>query len=154
MSGARKIRRQGGFSVLELLLIVVVIGLLAAVVVSTYAGIRRNQRNQERRRDVQDIYQLLEAYDVENGKYPTLANMNSNTWLTANLKTLNPESLRDPSSKSYALVSAPAKNAYAYVVTATDGSACDDTVKACAHYTITATLEGSNEPPFVKSSLN
>jgi prepilin-type N-terminal cleavage/methylation domain-containing protein len=145
---------QKGFTILEMLLVVVIICLLAAIIFSTIAGVRRNQRNQERRRDIQDVYQQLEAYNVDNAKYPTLSDMNSPTWLKTNMKTLNKESLRDPSSKSYSLVAAPMKDAYAYQVTAADGSSCDNITKPCAHYTLTATLEGTNQGTFVKSSLN
>lgn len=145
---------QKGFTILELLLVVVIICLLAAIIFSTIAGVRRNERNQERRRDIQDIYQQLESYSVENAKYPTLNDMNSASWLATNMKTLDKESLRDPSSKSYALVALPTKDAYAYQVVAADGSACDNVTKPCAHYTLTATLEGANQGTFVKSSLN
>jgi type II secretory pathway pseudopilin PulG len=150
----RTLQNQSGFSVLELTLIVVVICLLGALVVSTNAGIRRNQRNQERRRDIQDLHQGLEQFNVENSKYPTLADMNKDGWAEANMKTLEKEFLRDPSSKSYNLAAKPTKALYAYQVTAADGSACDNGPKACVHYTLTATLEGDTEPAFVKSSLN
>lgn len=146
--------KQSGFTILEMLLVVVVIGLLVAIIFSTIAGVRRNERNQERRRDIQDVYQQLEAYYVEDAKYPTLADMNSTSWLAVNMKTLNKESLRDPSSKSYDLVATPMKDAYAYQVTAADGTACDNITKPCAHYTLTATLEGEGQGTVVKSSLN
>ena len=147
-------RNQHGFTILEILLVLVIIGLLGTLVFSTYAGIRRSQRNQERHRDIQDIYQQLEAYDVENAKYPTIANINDSTWRATNMKTLDKESLRDPSSKAYALVAMPTKNAYSYEVVAADGTPCDNAAKPCAHYTLTATLEGNGMGTFVKSSLN
>ena|SRR5579872_3168346 len=149
-----KQKKQAGFTILEMLLVVVAICLLAAIIFSTVAGVRRNQRNQERRRDIQDIYQQLEAYNVENAKYPTLSDMNSSSWLALNMKTLNTQSLRDPSSKSYALAAQPMKDAYAYQVVAADGTACDNVTKPCAHYTLTATLEGVGQGTIVKSSLN
>ena len=149
-----RFKRQHGFTVLEILLVIVAIGLLATIIFSTIAGVRRNQRNQERRRDIQDVYQQLEAVYVDNTKYPTLSQLNDPNWRAINMKTLSKESLRDPSSKSYLLVATPTKNAYSYQVTAADGSACDNITKPCAHYTLTATLEGNNQPPFIKSSLN
>jgi prepilin-type N-terminal cleavage/methylation domain-containing protein len=160
MSGALQTKlktlrdRHDGFTIIELLAVLVVIGILLALVATTYAGVQRNQRNQERQRDIQDLYQQLEAYYVENAKYPTLADMDSTGWLTGNMKTLNKESLRDPSSSSYQLVAQPAKDAYAYDVTAADGGACDNQARPCAHYTLTATLEDTTPKTYVKSSLN
>jgi prepilin-type N-terminal cleavage/methylation domain-containing protein len=147
-------RKQSGFTILELLVVVVIIGILLTVVFSTYAGIHRNQNNQERQRDIQDVYQQLEAYYVENSQYPTLADMNSTAWVTTNMKTLNRASLQDPNSKSFLLTAAPMKDAYAYEVTATDGSICNDKTVVCAHYTLIATLQGGSQKTYVKSSLN
>ena len=146
--------RQGGFTIIEMLVVIVIIGILLALVFATYAGVQRNERNQERQRDVQDVYQQLEAYYVENSKYPTLSDINSATWRGTNMKTLNKESLRDPSGSSYALVAQPTREAYAYDVVAADGSACDNLTKPCAHYTLIATLQNSPEKTYVKSSLN
>ena len=55
-------KNQTGFTMLELVVVIVIIGILTALFVSTYAGIQRNERNQTRRSNVQEIYQQLEAY--------------------------------------------------------------------------------------------
>lgn len=147
-------KSSGGFTFLELIVVVVIIGILAALFFSTSASFQRNQHNQERQRDINDLYQQLEAYYVENSKYPTLADMDSTSWVQTNMKTLSRESLRDPSSSSYLLVARPEKNAYAYQVSSTTGAGCNDTTTPCAHYTLTATLDNSPEKVYVKSSLN
>ena len=148
--------KQSGFTILELLLIIVAIGVLGALVFSTYASVQRNRRNQERQRDIQDAYQQLENYYVasDSSRYPTLRDLNTPTWRMSNMKTLDRESLRDPASRLYTLVAKPMKDAYSYDVTAADGSPCDNQNKVCAHYTLTATLEKSAQKTFVKSSLN
>src|ERR1039457_6644350 len=97
-------RNSGGFTVIELVAVLVAIGILLVLVFTNLAGVQRNERNQERQRDIQDMYQQLEAYYVVNSKYPTLTNINSSTWWAPNMKTLNKESLRDPSSPLYILV--------------------------------------------------
>jgi type II secretory pathway pseudopilin PulG len=134
--------------------VLVVLGVLGALFFSTYAGVQRNNRNQERQHDVNNIYQQLESYYVVNSKYPTLADMNSQTWLQTNMKTLSYASLRDPSNSSYMLVARPTKDAYAYQVSSATGAGCNDTTTPCAHYTLTATLEDSALKTYVKSSLN
>jgi prepilin-type N-terminal cleavage/methylation domain-containing protein len=148
--------KQRGFTILELLLVVVAIGILGALIFSTYASVQRNRHNQERQRDIQVIYQQLENYYVanDNSKYPTLSDLNNPAWRAVNLKTLSQQALRDPASKRYTLVAKPAKNAYSYEVTTADGSPCDNAATICAHYTLTATLQNSAQKTFVKSSLN
>jgi len=147
-------KSHSGFTILELIVVIVIIGILTALFLSTYAGIERNQRNQERRYDIQEIYQQLEAYYVENSKYPTLDDMNSSSWLQINMKTLDQGSLKDPSGSSGSLAARPEPGAFAYQVSSTSGAGCNDTTTPCAHYTLTATLEDSAQKTFVKSSLN
>lgn len=151
---ARLGKNSSGFTMLELVVVIVIIGLLGALFISTYAGIQRNQRNQTRQSDIQEIYEQLEAYYVVNSKYPTLADINSSTWVQINMKTLDPNALEDPSGTSETLVARPEAGAYAYQVSSTAGTGCNDTTTPCAHYTLTATLQDSAEKTFVKSSLN
>jgi type II secretory pathway pseudopilin PulG len=145
---------RSGTTILEFIVVLIILGILSALFLSTFASIQRGNRNQERQRDVNDLYQQLEAYYVENSQYPTLPDMNSAAWVQTNLKTLSLESLRDPSSKSYQLDSRPQKDAYAYQVSSATGTGCNDTTTACAHYTLTATLENSPQKVYVKTSLN
>lgn len=147
-------QQQAGFTLLELLVVLVIIGLLLAIVGASYAGIQRNQHNQERERDIQDLSLELEYYYAANTKYPTLSELNTASWVAANLKDFDRQWLRDPSSKSYTLVATPKVNTYAYDVTAADGSTCDNINTICAHYTLTATLDGSAQKTYVKTSLN
>jgi type II secretory pathway pseudopilin PulG len=141
-------------TILEFVVVLIILGILGALFFSTYASVQRNDRNQERQRDINSIYQQLEAYYVENSQYPTLPDMNSTSWLQANMKTLNPGSLKDPSGKSSVLIARPEKDAFAYQVSSANGMGCNDTATPCAHYTLTATLENSPEKVYVKTSLN
>ena len=145
-------RKQHGFTIVELLIVIVVIGILAALVITTFTGIQQKARNTERTTDIKALHGQVEAYYAQNGKYPTLANMNDDTWRTTNMKGLDKEALKDPKGTTYVLADAPASDAYSYAVTASDGSACDNTTKDCAQYTLTATYEGGGT--FSKSNLN
>ena len=138
---------------MELLIVIVVIGILAGLVVTTFTGIQQKARNTERQTDVKAIHGQVEAYFAQNGKYPTLANMNDATWRGTNMKGLDTEALRDPKSASYNLVATPAASVYAYAVFASDGTtACDNTTTDCAVYTLTTTYEGGGT--FAKTNLN
>ena len=145
-------RKQNGFTIVELLIVIVVIGILAALVITTFTGIQQKARNTERETDIKAVYGQVEAYYAQNGKYPTLANMNDSTWRAANMKGLDPEALKDPKGSAQTLVSSPSATAYSYSITASDASACDNVTKDCAIYTLTGTFEGGGT--FAKSNLN
>lgn len=152
-------RKQQGFTIVELLIVIVVIGILAALVITTFTGIQQKARNTERTTDIKALQGQIEAYFAQNGKYPTLSNMNDSTWRSSNMKGLDQEALKDPSNTAtdgtqYNLVSAPKVAAYSYAVLASDGTACDNTPtgKDCTQYTLTATYEGGGT--FTKGNLN
>jgi type II secretory pathway pseudopilin PulG len=145
---------ESGHSFLELVAVCVIIGILATIIIAGFATVERNRQNQQRQTDINNIYQQLESYYVVHSFYPTFANMNDTVWVGTNLPDLNLNSLRDPKSKSYLLTSLPTKNAFAYQVTAADGSACNNIIKPCIHYTLTATLTSTAQHTYVRSSLN
>lgn len=146
---------QKGFTIVELLIVIVVIGILAALVVVTYNGIQQKARDTERKTDINALHGQLEAYQAQNGKYPVLGSdtvdgVNNATWRAANMKGLDPAALQDPKGTAQTLVATPAANVYAYVEAPTG---CDNGVGGdCTQYTLTATLEGGGT--YVKQSLN
>lgn len=151
-------KKQQGFTIVELLIVIVVIGILAALVITTFNGIQQKGRDTERQTDIKALHGQLEAYYAQNGRYPTLTNVNTDTFRSANLKGLDKEALRDPKgpstgSNAYQLVASPAANAYAYAVTP---SGCDNSTTDCTGYTLTATLEGQidGSGTYAKTSLN
>ncbi len=148
-------RKQSGFTIIELLIVIIVIGILATLVITTFSGIQRNARNRAREADINAIQGQVEYYYGQNDEYPTLANMNDATFRSDNLQGLDAGALSDPSNPDVqTLVAAPVAGSYAYAVTTEDGDACDNaaTATACTKYTLTATYEGTGT--YVKSSLN
>lgn len=139
-----------GFTIVELLIVIVVIGILAALVVVTYNGIQQKARDTERKTDINALHGQLEAYQAQNGKYPTLANVNDATFRSTNMKGLDAAALQDPKGTAQTLVDTPAANVYAYAVAPVG---CDNGVGGdCTSYALTATLEGGGT--YVKQSLN
>ena len=150
-----KYKDRRGFTIVELLIVIVVIGILAALVVTTYTGIQKKARDTERKTDINAIHGQVEAYQAQNGKYPTLANLNDQVaggFVATNLKGLDLAAFKDPNGTSNNLANAAAANVYSYVATP---AACDNTPANgdCTAYTLTATLEDGT-PLYVKSSLN
>lgn len=146
-------RKQEGFTIVELLIVIVVIGILAALVITTFTGIQQKARDTERTTDIKALHGQIEAYFAQQQKYPTLGNMNDSAWRTQYMKGLDQDALKDPKGGSTpTLVAAPASGAYAYAVLASDDTACDNTTKDCAKYTLTATLEQGGT--YTKTNLN
>lgn len=149
-------KSDSGFTIVEILVVILVIGILSTILILTYSGVKVRQRNTARVNDIKLIQSNLETYYADSGFYPTIVEMNSAAWTTKNLKGLDPTDLQDPSTKSNQprFVDTPKAGEYAYQPTASDGvSACDNKTVACEQYTLTATLEGGSGT-FVEKSLN
>ena len=150
--------KQSGFTIVELLIVIVVIGILAGLVITTFTGIQQKARNTERQTDIKAIHGQLEAYYAQNGIYPLLADVNTVAWRQANMKGLDNEALRDPKGATgvFTLVAAPATAAYSLQVYEADGTTNCTVATNCAKYTLTSTLEGTinNSSTYAKSSLN
>src|SRR3954469_5137578 len=134
--------RSSGFTIVELLIVIVVIGILAALVIVTYNGIQQKARDTERKTDIKALQGHMEAYWADNAKYPTLAQANDASaggFRQTNFKGLDPASFADPkNSTSQQLCAAAAANCYGYAATP---AGCDNTATDCSNYTLTANLE-------------
>jgi prepilin-type N-terminal cleavage/methylation domain-containing protein len=63
-------KRRAGFTIVELLIVIVVIGILAAIVIIAYMGIQERARSTKFGADVRAIISKAEAYKVLNDVYP------------------------------------------------------------------------------------
>jgi len=149
-------KKDNGFTIIELLIVIVVIGILALLVVTTYSGIQAKSRNAKRQTELKDLQSQIEAYYSQNGFYPNLTDMNSPSWRAANMKNLSSSDLVDPLSSCD-----PQKDSclggsqngvakqFEYYATQSDGvTGCNGKLNSqadqnCAQYTLTATYEGS-----------
>jgi prepilin-type N-terminal cleavage/methylation domain-containing protein len=64
-------RDNNGFTILELLITIIVIGILSALVYVSYAGVQKSNATQLLKADLQRAYVSLEGDRWENGVYPT-----------------------------------------------------------------------------------
>jgi prepilin-type N-terminal cleavage/methylation domain-containing protein len=136
--------RSKGFTIVELLIVIVVIAILATLVIVTFTGIQQKARDSQRSTDINALDSHLEAYYAQNGYYPTLTNLTTASWLTANMKGLDPESLVSPKGAAIlGTASSSTQEAYGYVATP---ASCDNAATAtqCTGFTLTAQLEASS----------
>jgi prepilin-type N-terminal cleavage/methylation domain-containing protein len=70
---------ESGFTIVELLIVIVVIAILAALVLTAYTGVQQRARDSSRASDVRSIATAAEAYRAENTAYPTLAQVQAAT---------------------------------------------------------------------------
>lgn len=88
--------KSKGFTIVELLIVIVVIAILATLVIVTFTGIQQRARDSQRQTDINAVDSHLEAYYAEHGDYPTFAQLSSTTWIATNMKGLDPQALIGP----------------------------------------------------------
>lgn len=147
MSSLKKVT-QKGFTIVELLIVIVVIGILAALVITTYSGIQQRARDTERQTDLKALQGHLETYYTDNGSYPASDELGSTsatnlTFIGDNMKGLKREALRDPKAAAgaYALGTTATATQYGYAPTNDDEDACTAAAGDCTKYTLTAIRE-------------
>lgn len=65
-----KTNKQAGFTIVELLIVIVVIGILAAITIVAFNGIQTRARDSERKSELRSVEKSLELYYADNGSYP------------------------------------------------------------------------------------
>ena len=69
---------QRGFTIVELLIVIVIIGVLAAIVIVAYNGIQSRARDTSRDSAVVSLKKSLEVYRTLNGTYPPACSAGDN----------------------------------------------------------------------------
>lgn len=67
---ARLTLKSQGFTIVELIVVIVVLGILTAIVTISYQGIQRNTREATLQGDLRKTAQEIEAYKSQNSRYP------------------------------------------------------------------------------------
>ena len=64
-----KTNKPSGFTIVELLIVIVVIAILAAITIVAYNGIQSRARDTDRKADIAALAKALHLYNVDNGDY-------------------------------------------------------------------------------------
>jgi type IV pilus assembly protein PilA len=124
LSNIKKMQSEKGFTIVELLIVIVVIGILAAIVIVAYNGIQDRAKNTKYQTDATALQKGAEAVNADLGAYPT--GTDSATLTTA----FNASgTFKIPSGVAVAYVTAAPTNAAA--TTAADGSPRTFSVDPC-----------------------
>ena len=133
---------QSGFTIIELLIVIVVIGILAALVLNAFGNIQERARDTERRSDINSIHTQLEVFYTDNTAYPCDFN---------DLPNLSDEAKVAPNSGS--------GETYNYVTTAACNASVNESAVGAAdggdaaEYRLNADLE-AEAVKFERDSLN
>lgn len=153
-----QMRKQRGFTIVELLIVIVVIGILAALVLNSFAGVQAKARDTKRKTDIRAIATQLEVCynDKCGGAYPSLTQLTDTSaggFVQTNLKGLDVNALKDSNGNLIQSGAPSSTNQYQYSPTP---AGCTGTTGAtlCTSFTLNAYQEQSPATPYTKASLN
>lgn len=63
--------KRNGFTFIELLVSITIIGVMLAIVTLSFRGANKNARDSRRQADLQEIRGAIESYRLEQGSYPS-----------------------------------------------------------------------------------
>lgn len=118
--GIQNIRtRQRGFTIVELIVIIAVIGILAAITIVSYNAVTKNAHGQAVSADLQTVGSQLQKAKSESGGYPSSANFSTSTTLTNTSKSTTYEYNYDNLTGTFCLT-AKGKNDTSFYITSTN----------------------------------
>lgn len=113
-------KRLNGFTIVELLIVVVVIAILASITIVAFNGIQDRAREASVQSSASQAARLLGAKIVNSGVYPTAANFSNETGLVSDSNATYRYLVTTDNRQYCASVSVPSKPAISYATTSTN----------------------------------
>lgn len=151
-------KSQSGYTMAEVLVVVVVVGILAAIAFNGIQSSNARARDAERTADIDVLHSRLEEYFSDYGGYP-------GTLTTSNLPGVNPDVLKDPNGVAIS-VDTPVANVVAALASTAPSAAANYkyipyptscTGSNCTGYVLKSFIEVPTERvpnPYVRLGLN
>ncbi len=100
------IRKSKGFTLVELLIVISIIGVLTTLLMANFIGVRQRARDAQRKSDLRQIQSAMELFRSDQGSYPTaIPNCVSGNSIKTNSEctgsTYMQKVPKDPSGSSY-----------------------------------------------------
>ena len=139
--------RARGFTIVEVIIVVIVVGILASLSIFAFTQVQSNARNDQRTADTTIISDALEKYYRANGGYPSCSAMTQSVSVVASLLQIDKNALEAPGASAGtnsiscgALTSGGGPDVYGYVV---DTSSSCTAGTYCLEYTLQYRQEGT-----------
>lgn len=92
LNNINKVQKERGFTIVELLIVIVVIGILAAITIVAYGNITTRANANAAKANASNVAKVAEAYNADDtiatAGYPTLAQLNSYGSGTGNISRI------------------------------------------------------------------
>lgn len=86
-----ELSKQNGFSLIEILVVIGIIGILSSLLIPNLIGVRQRARDSQRKSDIRQMQSALELYRADNAAYPSVIDtpyrLNSTACTASNIFT-------------------------------------------------------------------
>lgn len=118
MHTSKNVNKLGGFTIVELLVVIVVIGILAAITIVSYSGIRNRAVIASMQSDLSNASTQFKMFHIENGYYPATISTNCATTPTNTTNLC----LKPSADNSYTTVAYQNPTPQSFTLTEVNGS--------------------------------
>lgn len=123
----KTMKEERGFTIVELLIVIVVIAILAAIVIVAYNGVQNRARDAQYKSDAGALVKVAEALNADTGAYPVGTNTST---LTSSFNSGTTADIPSGIAITYLATGGTAPT-YAAALAAADGSPRTYTVEVC-----------------------